>query len=221
MSTLALVEELNPEHEHTALAPVAPGAMQLLLDLEASGALTPRAMNLPDDLDYDRYESLGAFLGEFKSRVNFYLGDWMIHGEGTIGERFSQACEATGLAEQTLLRIMAVCRNVPAARRHDALSFSVHAAVQSLDVRAQKTWLKRAEEHGWGYAELRKAMQAARHDEKPPLFDGDEPRDSEPVVDRVLEVARLLIANAEIAGENVIVRREDYVQLRAALGLEE
>ncbi len=219
MSAMAIIEEVNPEHAHIQLAPVAPGAMQLLLDLEASGALTPRAMNLPTDIDYDRYESLGAFLGEFKSRVNFYLGDWLIHGESTFGERFAQASEATGLAEQTLLRIMAVCRNVPAARRRDALSFSVHAAVQSLDVRAQNRWLKKAEGAGWGYAELRKAMQAARHDERPQMFDDE--AEGEPIMDRVLEVARLLVANAEIAGENVIVRREDYVQLRAALGLEE
>lgn len=218
--SIALIEELNPEHEHIALAPVAPGAMQLLLDLESSGALTPRTMNLPADIDYDRYESLGAFLGEFKSRVNFYLGDWLIFGEGTFAERWSQACEATGLAEQTLLRIMAVCRNVPAARRRDALSFSVHAAVQSQDVRSQNLWLKRAEQHGWGYAELRKAMQAARHDEKPPLFD-DEPGGDDVIVDRVVEVARLIVSHAEIAGENVIIRRDDYAQLVAALGLEE
>lgn len=218
MSALALVEEVNPEHPHLALAEAAPGAVQLLIDLENGGALTPRVLNLPPEIEYDRYESLGAFLGEFKSRVNFYLGDWLIFGEGTFGERWAQAAEATGLSEQTLLRIMAVCRGVPPSRRRDDLSWSVHAAVYTLPAREQRTWLARAAEHGWGYAELRKAMQAARRDEAPPMFDGDH---AEPNMERLLEVARQLVNNAEVAGENVIVRREDYAQLVAALGQEE
>jgi len=218
MSSLALIDELNPGHDPHELAENAPGAMQLLLDLESGGALTPRALNLPQEIEYDSYESLGAFLGEFKSRVNFYLGDWLIFGEGAFSERWSQACEATGLAEQTLLRIMTVCRKVPPVRRNYRLSWSVHAAVQSLTAHGQKSWLKRAEEHGWGYAELAKAMRAARTEERPPMFDGEP---GEPNTDLLLEAAKALVSHAEIAGENVICRREDYARLRAALGQEE
>jgi hypothetical protein len=217
MSALALVEELNPEHTPQPLAVTGPGAMQLLLDLETSGALTPRVLSLPAEIEYDRYEGLGAFLGEVKSRINFYLGDWLIFGEGTFGERFGQAGIATGLSEQTLLRIMAVCRGVPPSRRRDGVSWSVHAAVYTLPAREQRTWLARAAEHAWGYAELRKAMQAARRDEAPPMF--DDAHEANP--DQVVEAARVLVANAEIAGENVIVRREHFARLRAALGEEE
>jgi len=219
MSALALVEEVNPDHAPLALAETAPGAIQLLIELEEGGALTPRVLTLPPEVAYGTYESLGAFLGEFKSRVNFYLGDWLIFGEGTFGERWAQAAEATGLAEQTLLRIMAVCRGVPPSRRRDDVSWSVHAAVYTLPAREQRTWLARAAEHRWGYTELRKAMQAARRDEAPPMF--DDGAGAEPNMDRLLEVARLLVAHAEVAGENVIVRREDYAQLVAALVEEE
>ncbi len=218
MSALAFVEEVNPDHAPLALAETAPGAIQLLIELEEGGALTPRVLSLSPEIAYDTYESLGAFLGEFKSRVNFYLGDWLIFGEGTFGERWAQAAEATGLAEQTLLRIMAVCRGVPPSRRRDDVSWSVHAAVYTLPAREQRTWLARAAEHRWGYAELRKAMQAARRDEEPPMFSEDQ---HEPIIDRVLEVARSLVNHAEFAGENVLVRRDDFVQLRAALGMEE
>lgn len=219
MSALALIEELNPEHEPHALAEAAPGAMQLLLDLEASGALTPRALNLPGEIEWDRYEGLGAFLGEFKSRINFYLGDWLIFGEGTFGERFAQAGEATGLSEQTLLRTMAICRGIPPSRRHDRLSWSVHSCVASLPAREQRTWLSRAEERGWGYAELRKAMQAARHDERPQLLNGDPGHEPDPAM--LLEAAKALVSHAEIAGENVIVRIEDFRRMQAALGEED
>jgi hypothetical protein len=219
MSALALVEELNPDHEPLALSETAPGAVQLLIELENGGALTPRVLNLPPEIAYDTYESLGAFLGEFKSRVNFYLGDWLIFGEGTFGERWSQAAEATGLAEQTLLRIMAVCRGVPPSRRRGDVSWSVHAAVYTLPAREQRTWLARAAEHRWGYAELRKAMQSARRDEAPPMFDGDDQH--EPNAELLIEAARSLVHNAEIAGENIIVRREDFVRVRAALGEED
>jgi hypothetical protein len=219
MSSLALVEELNPAHEAVQLSEAAPGAMQLLLDLEATGALTIRALSLPAEVSYAEYEGLGAFLGEFKSRINFYLGDWLIFGEGTFAERWSQACEGTGLAEQTLLRVMAVCRGIPPSRRVDQLSWSVHAAVYTLPAREQKTWLRRALEHGWGYAELRKAMQSARRDERPPMFD-DHAAAGEVDQNLLVEAARSLIRNAEEAGENVIVRVEDYTRVKAALGEE-
>jgi hypothetical protein len=218
VSVLALVEELNPEHEPGTLAPGAPGAIQLLLDMEASGALTPRALDLPIEIEWDSYYALGSFLGELKSRGNFYLGDWLIFGESTFGERFAQAGEATGLSEQTLLRVMTICRNVPPSRRNVHLSWSVHACVAGLGAREQKTWLKRAEEHGWGYSELRKAMQAARTDAAPPMFDDSA---AEPNTELLVEAVRSLLANAEDAGENVICRREDIARVRAAVGMEE
>ena len=218
MSALALVEEVNPDHQPVALAETAPGAVQLLIELETGGALTPRVLNLPPEIQYGAYESLGAFLGEFKSRVNFYLGDWLIFGEGTFGERWAQAAEATGLAEQTLLRIMAICRGVPPSRRRDDVSWSVHAAVYTLPAREQRTWLARAAEHAWGYAELKRAMQAARRDEAPPMFEGDV-HDPDPGL--LIQAVRALVAHAEVGGLNVIVRREDYARLLAALGEEE
>lgn len=219
MSSVALIEELNPEHAPQPLAETA-GAVQLLLDLEASGAVTPTSLTLPEDLDYDRYVALGTFLGALKSRSNFYLGDWLIFGEGTFAERWSQACEATGLAEQTLLRVMTVCRNVVASRRRERLSFSVHAAVSGLGAREQKAWLTKAERNGWGYAELRSHMKAARTEVQPPLYDEETPPHGEPDTALLLEAARSLVRNAEEAGENVIIRREDYARIKAALGEE-
>jgi hypothetical protein len=217
VSVLALVEELNPDHESIALAEAAPMAMQLLLDLEAGGLLTPRALHLPDGIEYTRSESLGVFLGELKSRGNFYLGDWLIDTEQRFPEQFSQAADSTGLAEQTNLRVMAVCRNVPESRRN-ACSWSVHAAVSGLPAREQKAWLARALKSGWGYSELRKHMQAARHEERPQL-PGIEA--GEPDAALLIDAVRSLLANAEDAGENVICRREDIARVRAAVGMEE
>lgn len=217
MSSTALVEELNPEHAPTTLQAVAPSAVQLMLKLEDAGLLTPRALRLPDDISYDKCDALGAFLGELKSRGNFYLGDWLIEVEQRFPEEFAQAAESTGLSEQTNLRVMAVCRNVPSSRRRDVLSWSCHAAVQSLDAREQKAWLDRAAKSNWGFKELRSAMQAARHDEKPQL-PGTEP--GEPDAELLLDAARALVAHAEIAGENVIVRVEDFTRVKAALGVE-
>jgi hypothetical protein len=221
MSNLALIEELNPDHEAVALREAAPTAIQLMLDLEASGALTARALKMPAGYEYPAAESLGVFLGELKSRGNFYLGDWLIWVEQEFPEQFSQAAESTGLSEQTNLRVMAVCRNVPPTRRLDRLSWSVHAAVSGLPAGEQKAWLRKAEAQGWGYSELRKNMQASRRDEKPPLFDGDAPPAGDPDVDRVLEVARLIARSGEIAGDNVIIWHDYFVQLVAALGMED
>lgn len=215
--TALLVEEVNPDHQAVTLASTAPTAMQLLLDLEGAGLLTPRALTLPPGIEYGPAEALGAFLGELKSRGNFYFGDWLLEIEARFPEQFSQASEATGLAEDTNIRVMTICRSVPPQRRRDRLSWSTHALVAAMQPREQTRWLTKAETNGWGYSELRAEIRKAREAERPPL-EGLNPHEPQP--DLLLEAARSLVRNAQEAGENVIVRRDDFVRVKAALGME-
>lgn len=217
--SVALVDDLAPDAAPHALAETAE-PFALMLSLEQAGAATPTSLELPPDLDYDTYEAIGRLLGEWYKRNAWYIGDFLVYGEGIYGERFAQAAAETGLSEQTLLNRSYVCRHIPPSRRRPELSFSTHALVAPLGAREQRAWLARAAEHGWTRAELAARMKARRKDEQPQLLPevgtGGEVNEA-----LLLEAARSLVANAELAGENVIVRREDYARVRAALGEEE
>jgi len=211
--SVTLVDDLQPHAPSHALAEDS-AVVQLLIELEGSGALTPTSLELPPDLDYDSYSALGRFFGELHKRTAWYIGDWLIFGEGSYGERFAQAASETGLSEHTLQNRIWVCRSIPPNRRRRELSFSTHTLVAALPAREQRQWLTLAADQGWTRAELQAQM-------KPP----PEERESLPpegVIDQagLLEAATSLVRNAEVAGENVIIRREDYAQLVAALGLE-
>jgi hypothetical protein len=220
MSNLALTEGLNPDHAPAKLSDVAQSAMQLMLSLEEAGLITPRSLTLPEGIEYGTAEALGVFIAEIKTRGNFYIGDWMIECEEKLPTEFSQLAEATGLSEPTRLFIMSVCRAVPPNRRRDTLTWSHHVAVYKLPAKEQRSWLAAAEKNGWSYTELRTQMKADRQDARPQL-PGTEDHSRDPDMALLLEASRSMIHNAEIAGENVICRIEDYTRVKAALGEEE
>jgi len=217
MSSLALIDDINPDYEPLALAETGPTAIQLLLDLEKAGLAKPRSLTLPPDLPTSQAIALGGFLGELKTRGNFYVGDWLIQCEQMYPEEFSQIAEATGLSESTRLRVMAVCLAITEARRRDNLTWSTHALVYKLGAREQNAWLGKASRLNWTYSELKKALTADRQEQAPQL-PGTE--DVEPDTDLLIEAARSLVRNAELAGDNVICRIEDFKRVEAALGEE-
>jgi len=221
VSNVALVEEVNPEVTFPGLD--LRTAASVIDELRAGGVLdtTGTSLRLDPDLPYEKYEALGAALGLINRSCAWWIGDWLLFGEGAYRERFAQAIEATGLAEQTLLNRLWVCRSVPPSRREPSLSFSTHALVAPLSGRDQKTWLKRAAEAGWTRAVLNERMKQEVREEPterpslPPVLD-----EGEPDIPRLLDAVHSLLANAQEAGENVVVRRDDLTRVRAALGVE-
>jgi hypothetical protein len=214
MPAVALVDDVNTE-----VAPVLEidlvQAARTVETLRKAGVIetSGTSLTLTDpNLSYERYEALGKALGLINRACSWWVGDWLLFGEGTYAEKFAQAASMTGLAEQTLTNRMYVCRNVTPGRRIQGVSFSVHAEVAPLPPREQEKWLGLAARHGLSRAELRARMKATRKDTPPPDLD-----DETPDVGRLVECVRRLLRNAEEAGENVICRREDVTQLRLAL----
>lgn len=213
-----------PEHRHEEGVDLE----QLQLDGEAfqhikrladAGAITATSLELTDpDMSYDAYEALGAYLGRMNRSCSWWVGDWLAFGEGVFPEKYAQAAAATGLAEQTLLNRVYVCKNVPPSRRRAALSFSVHSEVASLDAREQKMWLDRAERQGMSQKELRAAMKATRKDERPPIHDDENDHEG-----TLVTVAKAILRDARPAddGQHHLIPNEDVARLRAALGEEE
>lgn len=206
-------ERFNEE----ATATLVVASPTLMKRLEDAGVVTSTSLDLSDaNITYDQYEALGAYFGSMNRSCSWWIGDWLLFGEGTFGERWAQAATHTGLAEQTLSNRMTVCRHVPPSRRRASLPFAVHAEVAPLTAREQKLWLDRAERHQWTRAELRKEMKATRVDTKPV------PPAGEPLPpEQVLEAARQVIGSAQEYGADWLVPREAMARLAAAVGEDE
>lgn len=215
--TPALVDDLNAEIVPLLEIDLVQAA-RTIETLRKAGVIetSGTSLTLTDpEMSFVRYEALGKALGLINRACSWWIGDWLIFGEGTYSERYSQAMEATGLAEQTITNRAYVCRAIPPSRRLQGVPFSVHAEVASMTPREQVKWLQRAAEGGWSVKELRSRMKATRTDTPPVDFDDDSVS-----LGVVLPAVRRLLRNCEEAGENVICRREDIVQLRVALGEE-
>jgi hypothetical protein len=191
--------------------------------LAKSGLLKPTSLDLAaldEALPYATYEQIGKFLGAMNRSCAWWIGDWLVYGEGVYKEKFAQAASETGLAEQTLLNRAYVCRHVPPERRIEGLAFGVHALVAALSGREQKKWLAEAKKNGWGREDLRRAMRdthATDRDEAPLAAGDHEPL--EPGV--ILEAALAVVKSRKDYGADWLVPKDRMARLIAAVGEEE
>lgn len=119
------------------------------------GELTPTSLVLHDDVKEDSWASIGAVLGRMARSNQWWIGDWIAHGERKYGETYAQAVNDTGLDEQTLMNYVWVSNSVhPDVRRED-LSWSHHLLVAKLTKAQQKRWLEHAAAGGWSVSDLR------------------------------------------------------------------
>jgi hypothetical protein len=146
-------DDLNTEVDHQQVV-LNGGAFRHIRALADAGAVTPTAFVLEELITYDRYEALCAYMGQMNRSCSWWIGDLLLYGEGAYGERYAQAANATGLAEQTLMNRAWVCSSIPPERRLPGVPFSVHAAVASRKPSEQKKWLRLAQQNGWTRAQL-------------------------------------------------------------------
>ena len=154
----------------TDLIPEPSRGIQLLADLEATGAVTPVALVLPPDIPFDQYLAMATMFSELHKRTAWYIGDLLNYGEKMYGEKYAQAEAVTGLNKTTLMNYASVCGQIPRSQRRPNLNFSIHAEVAYLEPTERKEWLDKAAANDWKREDLR----AARHghnDELPPAVE--------------------------------------------------
>lgn len=149
------------------LIPEPSKGIQLLAELERTGAITNTSLTLPPDTPYDQCEALAAMMGQLHRTSAWILGDLLNHIEKVYGETYAQAAEATGLSKGTLMNYTSVCAHIPRSRRRATVPFSTHAEVAYLEPAEQEKWLKEAASNGWTKADLR----LARAKENPPAVE--------------------------------------------------
>ena len=105
---------------------------------------TPTQLILPPNLSYDQWDRIGRQLQLADIAVQWWIGDWLLYGEHKWGDKYTQAIQVTGRAEQTLINYQNVARSIESNRRRLELGFSIHAEVASLPEEDQERILAKA-----------------------------------------------------------------------------
>jgi DNA-binding transcriptional regulator YdaS (Cro superfamily) len=141
-------------------------SVALLAELERAGAVIDNGLFLPADLAYETYESIGAMLGALHQASSFLVGDYLLYGEFTYGEKYTQAALLLGLSPQTLANYASIAKRVPPGRRKIGVSFSIHGEVASLPPELQEHWLTVAKNEQLTKQEIRDRLRPPK--ELPP-----------------------------------------------------
>lgn len=102
---------------------------------------------------------VGKLLTGMESSLNWWIGDWLVFGEHTYGQKYSQAESVTKHRQDYLKACNFVSSKVPAENRIQGLSWSHHREVAALSVSEQKRWLTKALDNEWTVSELRINMR--------------------------------------------------------------
>lgn len=125
--------------------------------LATRAGYTPTGLNLPDDLTFDEWETIGNSLEAISVAWQWWYGDWWNFGESRYGQEHAQ-----GLPDKdysTKSHAASISRSIEVSRRRLNLSFSHHAEVASLEPDDQDRWLDRAEAEAWSVRDLRDAVR--------------------------------------------------------------
>jgi hypothetical protein len=123
---------------------------------------TRTGLRLHDGLSFESWRRIGLQVGTLSDASAWWIGDWLLFGQRTYGERYKAAIDATGFGYQTLRNYAWVASRFPPSRRRDNLSFGHHAEVAALEEEGQEEWLRRVALHRWSRNELRRNLRASR-----------------------------------------------------------
>lgn len=133
-------------------------ALNALQNLPRGVRLTPTALRLPEGMDTEGWEQVGAALGRVRRATRWWIGDWATYGEGRGYGDLTAVAERVGLSAQTVWDCAWVSRQVEPSRRREDLSWSHHREVAPLPPDRQGAWLEKGASEGWSRDALRDAV---------------------------------------------------------------
>lgn len=137
-----------------------------LLDIPGC-EFTPVSLKLPPDLSYNHWERIGRQLQLANLAIQWWIGDWLVYGEHKYREKYAQAVQQFGKAEQTLMNYRFVAAAIPISRRREQVDFSTHAEVASLDEEDQERILAKAAKEGSTRRAVRREAEKIRRAKRP------------------------------------------------------
>lgn len=148
---------------HTSLFNVGSLAGDLPDDLREKVTLTAVSAVFDGSLSIGSWSTAVARLSSLESSVPWWIGDALVFGESSYGNKYADAVEATGRSLKTLKNYAWVSRAVPVENRDPALPWRLYREVARLDAAEQRVWLDRARSEGWIADDLRRELTAAQH----------------------------------------------------------
>ena len=133
-----------------------------------SGRECSSAFQLRQGMSFKAWSALGCRLAHVSSASAWALGDWLLFGQRSYGQRYRAALQETNLDYQTLRNYAWVAGRFDPTRRRESLSFQHHAEVAAMAEPEQELWLRRAETEHWSRNELRRRLSLHRASQRPP-----------------------------------------------------
>lgn len=126
--------------------------------------LTRTGVVMTEPPSFDEWSEAVTWAQAVEGSIQFWLGDLLELGEALFGEKYAQAIEGTGYAEQTLKNATYVARSIPAERRRppNLVPFAHHAEVAPLPPDEQEKWLQKCEEQHLTREELRAQIKQSK-----------------------------------------------------------
>jgi hypothetical protein len=142
---------------------------QLSLVQVSNCTLTETGAQFDPALDFKQWLEAGKRLASISACVNWWIGDWLMFGVKSYGDRIQVAedtAQAMGLNSETLRASLWVSEHVEDVRRITTLSWSHHREVAPLKPKDQQHWLALASENKWSVSQLRQAIRASQAESK-------------------------------------------------------
>jgi hypothetical protein len=142
-------------------------------ELPHGASVSATGLRLLDlEINIDQWSEIGAKLSNMHYSVQWAIGDWWAYGYRTYRDKAHKIVEKLPYTKESVMNLGTVARSVPPSLRNEALSFSHHVAVASLEHEDQKKWLKRAGGNPrWSVKKLRDSIAKQASDQGGPGFD--------------------------------------------------
>lgn len=183
--------------------------------LEGGAVLTKIGLDLPANIEVQRYAALGEVLDNADDCIQWAFGDWYVYGEDVFPEEHSQVWESMSVDPHQAMQYIRVARAIPKHARRPALKWTHHRSVYTMEAEVRDHWLLRAENEGWTATRLSDEIREARS----AAANGSLPAPSRSyVLERVSDAAEAVWKSAERDGDWFKVPVSMFAALGEALG---
>jgi hypothetical protein len=136
-----------------------------------------------ENIEYDKWVLEGRRIGAMGRGSPWWMGDWLLYGEGRWGEKYTEAVRITGYDKKSLRNMRYVASRFELSLRRDSLHWSHHALLAAFELDEQKYWLDRAVADRLSVDDLRIELRSAQRggysaaddDREPDQSDGQAP----------------------------------------------
>jgi hypothetical protein len=128
--------------------------------------LTPTDLKISDAVDIFEWKQIGHKLCRCQAALQWWVGDWINHGEAAYGNKYKEAINIFGeessggygyTPEQ--LRVYASVAN-RVVKRLTTVSWSHHFIVAPMPTKEQQKWLSLSDKNKWTVKQLKEAIKA-------------------------------------------------------------